>query len=467
MGTESVALQFRPRVYQRDVLESLGSGRIKRAALVWHRRAGKDLTAWNWTVGEALRKVGTYFYLFPTYSQGKKVIWDGRDGNGITFQGYIPEQVVVGRNETEMQITLVNGSIIQIIGTDKMEHIVGTNPIGCVFSEFALQNPEAWQLIEPILLENKGWAVFCYTPRGNNHGKRLFEMAVRHPGWYAQMLSIEETQRDDGSPVISEEQIESIRAQGTDEDLIQQEYFCSFTGGQQGSYFSKFLRQSEALGRVTHVAHDPALEVDTVWDLGIGDATAIGFRQLFNQEVRWIDYYEASGEGLPHFASVLAEKARQYDYRYGKHIFPHDAKVRELSTGQSRLETAKRLGIRPVTLAPKFSIEDGIDAIRRRFPLYWFDAEKCGRLVDAIANYRKEWDSHTQCFKSKPVHDWTSHPVDMLRYEAVSVRSPIRTPQARAAVSTFNPITYDHALRGMDVRTDFDPFGLEEEEAHA
>lgn len=148
-----------------------------RAVLVWHRRAGKDKTTLNFTIMKMLQRVGLYYYFLPTYAQGKKIIWDGIGSDGFAFMQHFPNYLVAGRSETEMQVTFRNGSVFQVIGTDKIDSIVGTNPIGCIFSEYSLQNPKAWDLTRPILGENGGWAVFVYTPRGKNHGHRLFELA--------------------------------------------------------------------------------------------------------------------------------------------------------------------------------------------------------------------------------------------------------------------------------------------------
>lgn len=150
-------------------------------------------------------QVGTYYYLFPTYAQGKKILWDGIDKQGFKFLDHFPPPLVRSKNEQEMQIELVNGSIAQIIGTDKMDSIVGTNPVGCVFSEYALQNPKGWDLIRPILRENGGWAVFAYTPRGHNHGKELYDMAKTNPDWYCDLRTVRDT------AAISEQDIEADR----------------------------------------------------------------------------------------------------------------------------------------------------------------------------------------------------------------------------------------------------------------
>ena len=250
----------------------------------------------------------------------------------------------------------MNDSIFQIVGTDNIDSIVGTNPIGCVFSEYALQDPRAWEFIRPILRENGGWAVFDYTPRGKNHGWTLYQMARDNPDWFTSLLTVDDT------GVLTSADIDAERREGMDEDLIQQEYYCSFEGARQGAYYSAQLKLAEKEGRLTSVPYEPIAGVQTWWDLGIGDSTAIWFTQTIGREVRVIDYLEASGEGLGYYAKALAAKGYVYDLK-GAHHAPHDIEVRELGTGRSRLETAAGLGI-DFHVVPRLGIDDGIEATR-------------------------------------------------------------------------------------------------------
>jgi len=170
-----------PRSYQIDSLAALDRG-IKRVVCVWHRRAGKDKTFLNFTIKKMQERVGVYYHLFPTYGQGKRTIWDGIGADGKPFLSHFPEQLVKNKNETEMQIQTTNGSIWQVIGTDRnLDNLVGPNPVGCVFSEYSIQDPRAWTLLRPILRENGGWAIFIYTPRGENHGWDLYQIAQQNP----------------------------------------------------------------------------------------------------------------------------------------------------------------------------------------------------------------------------------------------------------------------------------------------
>jgi hypothetical protein len=251
---------------------------IKRAVLVWHRRAGKEKACWNFMISQAVRKVGTYYYFFPSFAQGRKVLWDFIDKDGYRVLDHLPKELVAGNaNTTEMKIRLKNGSLIQIIGTNNIDSIVGTNPIGCVFSEYSLQDPTAWTLIRPILAENGGWAVFNFTPRGQNHGKELYDMAKDNKAWFCQMLTVEDTFREKDIPVITKQDIEAERKSGMSEDYIQQEFYCSFTLGIEGSYYAKYMQNARDEDRIGKVPYAKQSRVYTAWDIGYGDSTAIIF----------------------------------------------------------------------------------------------------------------------------------------------------------------------------------------------
>jgi len=442
---------FKPYPHHIDFLRAMGKG-CKRACCVWHRRAGKDFAAFlGWMVPEAYRKTGTYYYFFPTYAQGKKIIWDAIDNAGQKILHHIPYWKQCNFNETELQITLPavsggsQGSIIQIIGTDKLDSIVGTNPVGCIFSEYSLQNPQAWSFIRPILEANGGWAIFVYTPRGNNWGFKLYQEALKSPDWYVSVKNITQTSRHDGSPIITLDQIEKMRAEGEDEDIIQQEYFCSFSGAQSGSYYSSYVVKAQEQGRIRPNLYDPNLPVDTFWDIGNGDSTVIGFRQVAYNERRWVHCYAGSRQDLPEYARVLSELSRTRGFRYRYHYFPHDMKVTEFVTNESRISAARRLGIRPCTTVAKRPFMEGIDAVRRAFPRYWFDSDYTQDLVTSLTFYHKKWNKEGRVFTDQPEHDEHSHYADMVRYEAIQggimTQDEFYKPP-EAAVVEFDPVIY-------------------------
>lgn len=424
--SEAITLpyKFTPRTYQIPILRAFDQG-YRRIIQIWHRRGGKDKLDVNIVARAMQQKVGIYYYFFPTYSQGKKVLWEGIGKDGMKYMDHFPEVLVAKRNETEMKITYKNGSIFQIVGTDDIDNVVGTNPTGTIFSEYSLQSPKAWEFIRPILRENGGWAIFNYTPRGKNHGYDLHEMAKDNPNWYISKLTVDDT------GILTQEDIDEERRSGMSEELIQQEYYCSFTASIQGAYYSSQYDRAERDNRFTRVPYDENALVHTVWDLGIADAMSIGFFQLIGKEVHMIDYYEKSGEGFPFFAKLLKEK----EYNYGKHFAPHDIKQRELMTGKTRLETAKELGI-DFDEVPNIGVQNGIDQARNLFNRLWIDKDNCKEFLKLIPQYTKEYDEEKKIFKDKPLHDWTSHGADMFRYAAVVIDE---MEAEREAVHVFTP----------------------------
>lgn len=380
--------------------------------------------------------IGIYYYFFPTYTQGKKALWDNIGKDGVKYLDHFPKELVDGKpNETEMKIRYKNGSIFQVIGTDDVDKIVGTNPRGCVFSEYSLQNPKVWSYIRPILAENNGWAIFNYTPRGKNHGYDMYEMARTNPKWFVSLLTVNDTD------VLSIDDIEEERKSGMTEDMIQQEFYCSFTAAVQGAYYWKEYDEAEKKGRFTVVDYDASIPVHTVWDLGVSDAMSIGFYQIVGTEVHKIDYYENNNQGFPHYAKVLKDKP----YIYGKHFAPHDIKAKEMTTGKSRLETARGLGL-PFEVVPDIGVQNGIDAGRVLFSKLWVDKEKCKDWLKLIPQYTKEYDEEKKIFKNSPLHDWTSHGADEYRYAAVVIDKMIG---GRSQAKQFVPNHVGGANRGV------------------
>lgn len=403
--------KFTPRAYQLPFLKAFDSGKFNRFIQLWHRRSGKDKLDLNLVAREMQLHVGIYYYFYPTYAQGKKALWEGIGKDGMRYIEHFPKELLDGKpNETEMKVRYKNGSIFQIIGTDDIDRVVGTNPRGIVFSEYSLQNPKAWEYVRPILRENNGWAIFNFTARGKNHAYDLWQSAVKNPAWFAQKLTIEDT------AVLTPQDIQEERDAGMTEDMIQQEFYCSFTAAIMGSYYWTQYDEAERAGRFKVVPYDDTQPVYTVWDLGISDAMSIGFFQLVGQEVHMIDYVEQTGQGFPYFAKLLQEKP----YVYAKHFAPQDIKARELATGKTRWESAKALGI-SFEIIPDIGVQNGIDAARSLFKRLWVDEEHCAHWLRLIPQYTKEYDEDKKTFKDKPLHDWTSHGADMYRYAAVVI----------------------------------------------
>jgi phage terminase large subunit len=186
----------------------------------------------------------------------------------------------------------------------------------------------------------------------------------------------------------------------------------------EGAFYAMEMLEAKSAERITAVPYDKSAAVVTAWDLGMADTTAIWFAQFIGKEVRIIDFYENSGLALDHYVQVLQGKG----YTYDQHILPHDVRVKELGTGKSRLEVLQSLGLTNVDVAPMLGVEDGIQQVRSMIPRCWFDADKCERGIDALRQYRRDWDEAGKHWRGRPLHDWSSHAADAFRYLAIGYK---------------------------------------------
>ncbi|UOF79327.1 large subunit terminase [Caudoviricetes sp.] len=416
----TIPYKFEPRSYQKELFTARDNG-FRRLISIYHRRAGKDKTMFNLIIRESLKRVGVYYYFFPEYAQGRRVIWDGIDGSGFKFLDHIPSELIQSKNSTDMRIVLTNGSVIQIMGTDKFDKVRGSNPVGCVFSEFAFQNPKAWNIIRPILAENGGWAAFNSSVNGKNHFYDLTQMALKNINWFVQNYTVEQTLDENGNRYVSDEVIQEERDSGMSEEMIQQEFYNSWISNSQGFYYLSIIDVLEREGRICNLPHNPTAPVETWWDIGVGDYTSIWFTQSMGKDIHVIDYYTSNTKGMDHYAKVLQSK----NYVYRSHNFPHDMINIEFGTGKTRYEVAEELfkGIR-LNIVPKLKKEDGRNAVRMILPQCYFDKSKCNMGLDGLKNYRKAWDDKNQVYKDEDVHDWAADPADAFRYLAVGISLP-------------------------------------------
>jgi hypothetical protein len=269
----------------------------------------------------------------------------------------------------------------------------------CVFSEYALQDPRAYQFLRPILTVNDGVALFISTPRGKNSFWDLYQVALQDPDWFCYKLTIDDTKH------VSQEVIDKEREDGImSEDLIQQEYYTSFSCGVEGSYYAKYLDRMRLNNQITAVPYQTNYLVHCALDIGVRDSTSIVFFQCIGTTVHVIDYYENSKEGLEHYVKHIKSK----EYIYGTYYAPHDIAVKEFGSGLTRIEKARTLGI-PFQVAPKVSIMDGVEAVRSAFSKIYIDEVKCSSLLRSLMNYRQEYDHKRKVYLPHPLHDQFSH----------------------------------------------------------
>lgn len=414
---------YSPRPHQAALHRALKRFNV----LVAHRRFGKTVFCINELIAKAAAntlKDARYGYVAPLLTQAKDVAWTYLK----RFTAPIPGTEV---SETELWVQLPNGARIRLYGADNADRLRGLYFDGVVLDEYAQMSPRVWsEIVRPMLADRQGWALFIGTPMGRNHFCTLYEQAATDTDWLAQRFPASETGILRATELAAARRAMSAQA-------FAQEFECSFAAGVPGAYYATLLEQAERDGRIGRVPWEPRLPVTTAWDLGIGDATAIWFAQTLGQEIRIIDYYEASGAALAHYAKRLADKP----YVYHEHLLPHDVSVRELSTGQTRLDTLRNLGLKVRVLSAD-SVEDGIEAVRNLIPRCWLDAQKCARGLDALRLYRPEFDAKRETFSARPIHDWTSHAADAFRYLARGLKRPVLPAMEQSTAAEYSPFSW-------------------------
>jgi phage terminase large subunit len=411
---------WKPRPHQQALWRYMMKGG-RRAVAVWHRRAGKDEVLLHATACAMLERSGTYWHCLPEFSSARKAVWDAvnpHTGRRRIDEAF-PQELRDTTREHDMFIRFKGtGSTWQLVGSDSVTSGggLGSSTAGIVFSEWALANPSAWGYYRPMLEENGGWAAFISTPRGRNHLLSLYQHAARTPGWFSEILTVDDT--DALTPeAIAEALTEYTALYGVDagEAMFDQEMRCSFNAALLGTFYGREMAEVRNEGRILDVEALDDRVVNTAWDLGVGDDTSIWWWQSQGGQLVLLDHYAASGHGLEHYLDQVEARERRYGWRRGTAYVPHDAKVKEWGSGRTRVETMSALQLKPM-LVPLASLDDGINAVRRTLPLCVFHPRCEEGGISALEQYRREWDDDRKCFTPKPLHDWSSNPADAFRY---------------------------------------------------
>lgn len=391
------------------------------AAIVAHRRAGKTVACIMDLVDAALRcekPSGRFAYVAPFYAQAKDVAWSYLKH----YTGPIPG---VDHNESELRVDLPNGSRIRLYGADNYNRLRGIYLDGVILDEFADMDPRAWsEVIRATLSDRKGWATFIGTPKGRNSFYDIWAGntetgwigALNDPEtWFSLLLKASET------GLVDKDELDDARRAMTPEQY-NQEFECSFDAAIVGAYYGRDIAQLEERKLITAVPWDKSLRVETSWDLGLDDATAVWFYQIVGQEIRVIDYFEAS-QPLEESARAVLGKP----YLYGTHYMPHDIATREMISGKARKDTLEGLGLKDIHVGVACDPAERINAARMMLSRCVFDARQCNRGIEVLKNYRREWDDKRKTFRDRPLHDWSSHGADAFGEFAVNYRTKVES----------------------------------------
>lgn len=399
---EVIEIQYAPREQQQQIHDLMDSKRF--AVVVAHRRMGKTVSAINHLIRDAVlnhNEAPRYAYIAPTYSQAKRIAWD-------YLVKYV-EPLRAVANIAELRVDFW-GRRIQLYGSDNPESLRGQYFDGVILDEIGDQNPKIWtDIIRPALADRKGWCLFIGTPKGHNHFKELRERAIKDEGWGLLEFKASETN------VVDAQELHAARIE-MGLDKYRQEFECSFDAAVEGSYYGQILNKLEDDNHIQGIPRDDICRTVTAWDLGMGDSTSIWVAQIAGSEIRLIDYYENHGVGLDNYVKFL----RDNDYHKAEHILPHDVQVRELGTGKSRLEVLQDAGLE-IRVAPRMSVDDGIQAVRRLLPRCWFNVPNVQIGLNCLRNYRRAYDEKRKIFFERPLHDWSSHGSDAFRYLAIGL----------------------------------------------
>jgi phage terminase large subunit len=423
----------------------------RRADVVAHRRWGKDDVSLHWASVAAHQRVGVYWHMLPEAAQARKAIWDAvnpRTGLRRIDEAF-PKELRATTREQDMLIRFKCGSTWQVLGSDNFDSFVGSPPIGVVFSEWSLARPNGWNYVRPILLENGGWSVFIWTPRGRNHATRAFEARERDVEWFTARVPATVT------PVFTPEQLAKEKQDLIDETgsvaegtaLFNSEYMVDFDSAVPGSYYGEQMAEVVKAGRLTSVPWTPGVPVDTMWDLGIDDYTAIWFSQRITRtRLNILRFYETSDLGLDQIVKEAFGPVG--NYKFGQHFLPHDVNVRELGAGgRSRKQTLMQLEIKPIRVGVQRDPEERINASRRLLPYCWFDTSTQAGF-DHLKGYRKRWNQSLGVFVG-PLHNEHSHAADAFGEGAVNMRLPNDPKKADTPASPS-----DYGRKSMFARDD-------------
>jgi phage terminase large subunit len=372
------------------------------ATIVCHRRAGKTVAFINDLIIGALECTlnrPQLAYIAPDYQQAKRVAWE-------YLKQFAAPLLAATPHESELRITLKNAAKIYLLGAEKADSLRGMYLDGAIIDEMAQIRPSAIsQVIIPCLSDRQGWLVNGGTPRGKNHFYDSLRKAEADPKQFSMVLKASQ------SGILPKEELELIRSK-MDASDYEQEYECSFTASLKGAIYGTEMEVAENEGRVKDFDLDPALPVDVVCDLGFTDDTVlVFFQKSFNQ----ILIHEVYSNNEQNWDTYLDEM----ENRNVREVYlPHDARAKNLQTGRSIVEQTIRRGYRP-RLVPDHKLRDGISATRKLLPYVYWNLPLCSGGIEAMKSYRRQWDDKFGCYRERPVHDWSSHIADAVRYLGV------------------------------------------------
>lgn len=411
-----VVIPYRPR----DAFRAFHNRTQRFASIVAHRRAGKTVASLNDEIKRAAAfqgKDGRFAYVAPYRQQAKDVAW-------AYLKQYTAPIPGIEISESELHVTLPNGSRIRLYGSDNYDAIRGIYLDGVIMDEYADHHPAAWrEVIRPALADRCGWATFIGTSKGKNAFYEIQTQAESSDDWFALRLKASET------GLLPAEELAAMRAQMSSNEYAR-EMECDFDAAIEGAYYADALAEARREGRIGNVAADKLLRLRAYCDIGgVGakaDAFAIWVCQFVGREIRVLNYYEAKGQEL----SAHIHWLRSQGYVEGTIdiYLPHDGAAQKgpyAGTWESAFEDA---GYNAETIIGSGSGGHGaaavrIEVARRLFPSMWFNESTTKPGIDALAAYAEKKDEKRGIGLGVD-HNWASHGADAFGLMAVSYEEP-------------------------------------------
>lgn len=425
-----------PRPYQRKAWAYLEGGG-KHAELVWHRRGGKDDLALHWTAVSAFQRVGNYWHMLPQANQARKALWEAvnpHTGKKRIDEAF-PLEIRSATLNQEMLLRFKNGATWQVVGSDNFNSLVGSPPIGLVFSEWPLCNPAAWAYLMPIIEENGGWAIFNGTPRGKNHAYRSLNGAMKSGHSFGETLSSEQTGIFTADQLRRiEEQLVETYGEEYGRSVFEQEYQVSFDAANLGAILGRALTHAERTGRIDDKhAYDPqGAPIEISSDIGRRDASTWWFWQPCVGGYRIVDHDKDSGLDADEWCARLQKKIAVNNYKLGMVHLPHDARARTFAAKHSAVEIFISHFGKKVGIVPDSSKSDRINAARRVISRTAFHRSNTEKGRDGLSAWCYEYDEERREFSNEPRHDWASHDGDGFSYGALILEE---APQQKTIIT--------------------------------
>lgn len=404
--TTNIKIPYRPRKHFQAFHASLKRFRF----VVAHRRAGKSVAEINELIKRAFENQRVYpppryAYIGPTFAQTKDLIW------GYVHHYLQPFGDAVKFSESDLQVTLPNGAIINLYGgATAYERMRGLYFDGAVADEFPMLDPDMWPtVVRPCLADYRGFFIASGTSNGDDHFHDLKVKSENDPeGWDTFIIPVDQTD------ALDPDELKDMTKDMSPEQYAR-EMLCSFEAPIEGAFYADLMNTAQEGGRITNVPWQPDMQCWTEWDLDIRSNLHVNIKQLVGKGVHQIDELSINVDqiGLPGVVQALTTGKRK-GYLYKAHLLPHDIKARELGTGKTRIELLQGMLDAPCHVVPLHRIEDGISATRSMLPITYWDKTNCPKTILALRNYQRMKNG-------QPLHNWASHPADATRTGAMGM----------------------------------------------